>query len=98
MVRKAIMALAIGAALVGAVGTRASAQVVSARVIIGAPAVYAGVVVGAPGPGYLWDARFHRWCYRGVAWRPDHYRAPVAYGWAPRPEFRPRFAYHRDWR
>jgi hypothetical protein len=73
------IALAIGAALVSVIGTRASAQVVAARVYVGTPRVYvatpplylatAPVYVTyspgpPPGPGYYWDARVRRWCYR----------------------------------
>lgn len=96
MVRKTLMALAIGAALMGAVGTRASAQVVSARVIVGAPAVYVGAVIPSPGPGYVWVPAYHRWFYRGVAWGPRFYRAPE-FRVFPRPYFRPRVVYHRGW-
>jgi hypothetical protein len=95
MVRKTIMALALGAALVGAVGTRASAQAV--RVVIGAPAAYIGAVVASPGPGYVWVPGYHRWVYRGLAWGAPYYRAPIAYRWAPRPFIRPRVVYHRGW-
>lgn len=96
MVRKTLMALAIGAALMGAMGTRASAQVVSARVVVGAPAVYVGAVIPSPGPGYVWVPAYHRWFYRGLGWGPRFYRAP-AFRAFPRPYFRPRVVYHRGW-
>jgi len=96
MGRKTIMALAIGAALLGAAAPRASAQ--SVRVVVGAPAVYVGAIVASPGPGYVWVPEFHRWCYRGVAVGPAYYYgAPVRYGWAPRPYVRARFGYRRGW-
>ncbi len=97
MVRKTLMALAIGAALMGAMGTRASAQSLSARVIVGAPAVYVGAVIPSPGPGYVWVPAYHRWFYRGVGWAPRFYRAPVRFRVYPHPYFRPRVFYHR-WR
>lgn len=97
MVRKTLMALAIGAALMGAVGTRASAQMVSARVVVGAPVVYAGAVIPSPGPGYVWVPAYHRWFYRGAGWGPRFYHAPVPFRVYPRPYFRPRVVYHRGW-
>jgi|HubBroStandDraft_4_1064222.scaffolds.fasta_scaffold52618_2 hypothetical protein len=96
MVRKTLMALAIGAALMAAVGTRASAQAVSARVVVGAPVVYAGAVIPAPGPGYEWVPAYHRWFYRGPGWGPRFYH-PVPVRVLPRPYFRPRVLYHRGW-
>ena len=97
MVRKTLMALAIGAALMGAVGTRASAQRVSARVVVGAPAIYVGAVIPSPGPGYVWEPAYHRWFYRGFGWGPRYYHAPVPFRVYQRPYFRPRVVYHRGW-
>jgi len=68
MVRKALLALAISAGLVGITGTQASAQAIVGRVYVGAPAVY---VEGGrpPGPGYVWVPEFRRWEFHPYAHR-----------------------------
>jgi hypothetical protein len=56
---------ALVAALLGAVGSRASAQVVRAGVFVAAPPVYVEVIPVAPGPDYIWIPQYHRWVFRG---------------------------------
>jgi hypothetical protein len=88
MLRKLVSTLALGATLVGVVGSEASAQPVGtgAGVTVAVPPVY--VAVGSPGPGYVWVPRFHRWCYVGPAyapaWGPAYWPAPAPYVYAPR--------------
>jgi hypothetical protein len=88
MLRKVMTTLALSAALVGGIGTAASAQPMVAQVSLAGPPVYIGVEVGPPGPGYIWVPRFHRWVYRGYGWGPGYWRAPTPYVWAPRPWIR----------
>jgi hypothetical protein len=85
MLRKLVSTLALGATLVGVVGSEASAQPVATRVVVSVPPVYVSVVAGSPGPGYVWVPRFHRWCYVGAAWAPAYWRVPAPHGYAPRP-------------
>ncbi len=66
--------LALGAALLGAAGTRASAQVVRAGVYVGAPPVYVQVVPVAPGPEYIWAPQYHRWVLPGWGYGFDRGR------------------------
>jgi hypothetical protein len=60
------LVLAFGAALLGTVGSRASAQIaVRGGFYVAAPPVYVEVVPGAPGPDYIWIPQYHRWVFRG---------------------------------
>jgi hypothetical protein len=88
MLRKLVSTLALGATLVGVVGSQASAQPVGTEVgvTVAVPPVY--VAVGSPGPGYVWVPRLHRWCYVGPAyapaWGPAYWPAPAPYFYGPR--------------
>jgi len=64
MVRKAALALAMIAGLLGITSAQASAQAIVGRVYVAVPPVY--VALGpAPGPGYVWVPRYRRWEFRG---------------------------------
>lgn len=95
MVRKAMLALAIGMGLVGMSGARASAQVIAVRAVVPVPPVVvaippAYVAIGpAPGPGYVWVPAYRRWAFRG-------YEHPYYRVWhRPFPRV---YARGRDWR
>ena len=66
--------MALGAALLGTVGTRASAQIVRAGVYVAAPPVYVQVVPVAPGPEYIWMPQYHRWVLPGWGYAFDRGR------------------------
>ena len=59
------LVVALGAALLGTVGTRASAQAVRGGFYVAAPPVYVEVAPVAPGPDYVWIPQYHRWVWRG---------------------------------
>ena len=85
MVRKALLAVAISAGLVGITGARASAQAIEGRVYVGTPPVY--VEVGRPPRrGYVWVPEFRRWEFHPYAHR---------YFYRPRPWVHPRRFYGR---
>lgn len=69
MVRKAMLAVAIGMGLLGVSGARASAQAIAVRAVVAVPPVVVAtpyVAVGvAPGPGYVWVPAYRRWEFRG---------------------------------
>ena len=90
MLRKMAMVFALGAALLGAVGSRASAQTVAVGAYVAGPPVVVEVIPVAPGPDYIWIPRFHRWYPRAYYYgygprfyghRFEHYRFYGRPGW-----------------
>jgi hypothetical protein len=75
MVRKAMLAAAIGLGLLGVSGARASAQAIAVRAVVAVPPVVVAAPVfaigPAPGPGYVWVPAYRRWVFRGYA-RPSY--------------------------
>jgi hypothetical protein len=88
MFRKAALALALGAGLVGISSARASAQGIVGRVYVAVPPAY--VEFGPPpGPGYVWVPEYRRWEFR-------HYDRDFYRGRDWRRYDRPSFERHRD--
>jgi hypothetical protein len=83
MVRKLAVVFALGAALVGAVGSQAQAETVKVGAYVAGPSVVVEVIPAAPGPDFIWVPFYHRWFPRAYYYghRFERYRFYGRPGW-----------------
>ena len=83
MQRKLAVVFALGATLLGAVGSRASAETVTVGAYVAGPPVIVEVIPVSPGPEYIWVPQYHRWYPRAFYYGPrfERFRFYGRPGW-----------------